>query len=346
MSNHEIAFVETYDALEDIPPPSAAYQIVGHGKSLDMLLKSAESGHHAIILEGQEGIGKATAAFILAKMKLGASGSFAEGIDRQSSAHRQIAQGANPNLIHVTRELSVQTKKWKTAISVDQIRSLQSFFGMTASADHPRIVIVDHVQDMNRNATNALLKLLEEPPSNTLFLLVSHGAGSILPTIRSRCQLVRFSPLSAHEVSQAIIHVTGDMFNTNQANELAGLSGGSVRHSLVMGLYGGIELLNAVDAFLKAEPYDTPTAHRLAAIVSDRKQQTQGLLIQDMLLASLLSHAKHAAKSGSRERAASLALAAQDLVAMRRTDAAYNIDAKQSFLVATQTVHSAIHANK
>ncbi|MEO1748867.1 MAG: DNA polymerase III subunit delta' [Pseudomonadota bacterium] len=346
MNTPDISYVANHDTLEDVAPPNAAHRLIGHAHATELLVRSADSGHHAIIIEGQEGIGKATAAFLLAKLKFGADGTFAKGVDRESGAHRQIAQGAHPNLIHLTREWSSQTKKWKTAISVDQIRSLQSFFGMTASTDYPRIVIVDHIQDMNRNATNALLKLLEEPPANALFLLISHGAGAVLPTIRSRCQMVRFAPLSAEDVSQAVTHVASNMFDKNQADELADLSGGSVRHALVMGLYGGIELLQAVDRFLKAEPYDTATAHRLAAIVADKKQPTQGLLVQDMLLASLHSYAKHAANSDVPERAASLASAAQDLVAMRRTDEAFNIDAKQSFLVATQNVYAAIHANK
>lgn len=346
MGANEFSNAETHDTLEEIDPPSATTRLFGHVASTELLMRSAASGHHAIILEGQEGIGKASAAFVLAKLKLGAGGTIGDGIDPQSPAHRQVAQGAHPNLVHVTRQWSTQTKKWKTAITIDQVRGLQTFFGLTASTDYPRIVIVDHLQDMNRNAANALLKLLEEPPANSLFLLISQGAGSVLPTIRSRCQLVRFSPLSQVEVSQTIQHVAGSHFSPEQANEVASLSGGSMRHGLVMGLFGGIDLLQAIDGMLKAEQYDTVTAHRLAAIVADRKQLTQGLLIHDMLLSSLHSHAKHAAQNGFHERAATSAKAAQDLVSLRKTDDAFNIDPKQSFLVASQNVYSAIHDTK
>ena len=346
MDTNNTAFAETHDALEDIAPPSAACQLIGHHTSTELLLRSTQSGHHAIIMEGQAGIGKATAAFLIAKLKFGANGSFRDGIDTQSPAHLQVAQRAHPNLVHLTREWSTQTKKWKTGISVEQIRKLQGFFGLTASTDYPRIVIVDHLQDMNRNAANALLKLLEEPPANALFLLVSQGSGSVLPTIRSRCQLVRFSPLTEPEVKQTIENVAGSMFAPRQADNVARLSGGSVRHALVMGLYGGVELLDALDAMLRADQYDTATAHRLASIVADRKQPTQGLLIKDMLLSSLHSYAKHAAQSGLHTRAAKLALAAQDLVGLMRTDDVFNIDPKQSFLVASHNVYSAIHDSK
>ncbi|MEO0543840.1 MAG: DNA polymerase III subunit delta' [Pseudomonadota bacterium] len=342
----ELSDVSTYDELEDVPPPASAVQLIGHQDPLELLTRSAGTGHHAIILEGQAGIGKATAAFLLAKQMLGAGGAISTGIDAESSAHRQVAQGAHPNLIHLTRQWSTQTKKWKTTISVDQVRGLQSFFGLTASTDYPRIVIVDHLQDMNRNAANALLKLLEEPPANTLFLLISQGSGTVLPTIRSRCQLVRFSPLPTQLVAEAILSVAGSSFAPNEAAEIASLSGGSVRHGLVMGLYGGIELLEAIDGMLKAEDYDTKTAHRLAAIVADRKQPTQGQLINDMLLSSLHSYAKHAAQNGSKVDAVRLAKAAQELVTLQRTDEAFNIDPRQSFLVASQNVYSAIHGTK
>ena len=124
MTDEALHHAETHDALEGIAPPSAATRLVGHSKAIEQLERSASAGHHAVILEGVSGIGKATAAFILAKLQMGAKGSFADGVDAKDPVHRQIAQGAHPNLSHVTRPWSSQTKKWKTGSGVDQIEVL------------------------------------------------------------------------------------------------------------------------------------------------------------------------------------------------------------------------------
>ncbi|MEM1378766.1 MAG: DNA polymerase III subunit delta' [Pseudomonadota bacterium] len=335
---------ESHDTLEDIPPPCAATKLFDHKEQVDLLQKSLSSGHHAIILEGEAGIGKATAAFLQAKLLCGAAGDAHTGIDPDSAAHRQITQGAHPNVMHLTRPWSQQTKKWKTAITVDEVRKLQSFFGMTANQNEPRIVIVDTLQDMNRNAANALLKMLEEPPANALFLLISQGLGSVLPTIRSRAQLVRFSPLSNTTVAETLHHISPDGVASQQAEQLALHSSGSVRHALLMGLYGGLELLEALQALLSSPEFDTLSAHRLADISADRKQTAQGEILFDMLVQSLHSHAIHSAKSGDLKRSGALASQAQDVAAEQRRREAFNLDKKQGFLVTAHKVHAAIHA--
>src|SRR3546814_351593 len=89
-------------------------------------------------------------------------------------------------------------------ISIDQIRSLQRLFSNAPSLSNCRVVIIDAADDLERGAANALLKNLEEPPAGTLFLLVSHAPGRLLPTIRSRCRMLRFSPLSDDEMETVL----------------------------------------------------------------------------------------------------------------------------------------------
>jgi len=122
------------------------------------------------------------------------------GVSLTSSLFRQIATGAHPSVLHLTRPLNDKTKSFKTVVTVDEIRKVNRFLSMTSHDGSYRIVIVDPADDMNINAANALLKNLEEPPARTLFILIVHAPGSLLPTIRSRCQMVRLAPLAEDEL--------------------------------------------------------------------------------------------------------------------------------------------------
>ncbi|MFZ2100206.1 MAG: DNA polymerase III subunit delta', partial [Oricola sp.] len=173
---------EVHDTLEGITPPQLAVGLQGHEAELDFLAESIARGklHHALIFEGERGIGKATAAFRLANRLLTGAGEAEEGAlpppDRQSATFRQIAQGSHPGLLYLSRPKNDQGTGFKSAITVDEIRRLQRFFAMTAAgADSYRVVIIDPVNDLNRNAANALLKMLEEPPARSLFILIAHG---------------------------------------------------------------------------------------------------------------------------------------------------------------------------
>ena len=179
-----------------------------HGQDVQRgaFLAALASGslHHAWLLTGPEGIGKA---------------SFAQG-----AALRMLAEGAQPGLLprgfdvpdsHPTRSLVdagshpdfralVRLPKDATkpeqglarSITIAQVRALGALFATTPSLSPRRVVVIDAVDDLERAGANALLKNLEEPPAGTIFLLVSHAPGRLLPTIRSRCRLLRFDPLT------------------------------------------------------------------------------------------------------------------------------------------------------
>ncbi len=107
-------------------------------------------------------------------------------------------------MLHLTRPANEKTKGFKTVVTVDEIRRVNRFLSMTSHDGGYRVVIVDPADDMNVNAANALLKNLEEPPSRTVFILISHSPGGLLPTIRSRCQMVRLSPLGNDDLIAAL----------------------------------------------------------------------------------------------------------------------------------------------
>src|SRR5690554_715182 len=200
---------------------------LGHEKAQRIFRQSfdKETLHHAWILAGPKGIGKAGFATQAAQFLLDSgnashsSGSPGFGLDDQSQAAKLLAARSHPDFRLVQRggKTDKEEKKaleegvdvleeheLKRNISIAQIRSLQSLFSTQASISTYRVVVIDAIDDLERNAANALLKNLEEPPKDTIFLLVSHAPERLLPTIRSRCQILRFDPLNDDQMREIL----------------------------------------------------------------------------------------------------------------------------------------------
>ena len=122
----------------------------------------------------------------------------------------------------------------RTVITVDETRETISFFGSTAAVDGWRVCIVDTVDELNPNAANALLKILEEPPQRSLFLLVSHSPARGLPTILSRCRKLPLRPLATEDVIRAAALATGRDADDPALTEAAEASEGSVSRALTL----------------------------------------------------------------------------------------------------------------
>ena len=163
---------------------------------------------HAILLGGPRGIGKATLAFRFARFLVGPRqqrrrGRFLSGglgetglaIDPESGVFRRVAAGGHADLLTVERAWDPRRKRLRGEIVVEDTREIGEFLRLTAAEEGWRVVVVDGAEEMNRNAANAVLKILEEPPSRALLLLVSHSPGRLLPTIRSRCRRLMLAPL-------------------------------------------------------------------------------------------------------------------------------------------------------
>ena len=113
----------------------------------------------------------------------------------------------------------------RTVITVDESRETIGFFGSTAAVGGWRVCVVDTVDELNANASNALLKIIEEPPARALFLLVSHSPGRLLPTIRSRCRTLRFQPVD-RDVITAWLHDLRPMLEIAEVRAIVAASGG------------------------------------------------------------------------------------------------------------------------
>ena len=337
---------ETHDTLEGITPPQLTTALRGHARELEFLAEAVAGGklHHALIFEGERGVGKATAAFHLANRLLGGAAGAGEGVlpapDPDSATFRQVAQGSHPGLLYLTRPRNDQNTGYKTAITVDEIRRLQRFFGMTAAGgDAHRVVIIDPVNDLNRNAANALLKLLEEPPARSLFILIAHGTGGLLPTIRSRCQILKFAALGDADIGEIVRGQIGGEFDAAAIDRITALGTGSARRALVFAQFGGLELMEALQAYLAAPRPDASQAHKLAEVAGARKGEVHRDILRELVLERLRNAATSAARRGElrlAERIASADIAVQDR--MRMADA-FNLDRKQDFLTLLADVH-------
>jgi DNA polymerase-3 subunit delta' len=178
-------------------------------------------------------------------------------VDASEPAARRIASGAHGSLLTLERTFN-DRGVLRTVITVDETREAIPFFGSTAAADGWRVCIVDTVDELNPNAANALLKILEEPPRQSLFLLISNAPGRVLATIQSRCRKVALRSLSTIEVIGAAAKALGLAPNDGALAEAAAASEGSVARAIR--LLGGdaLKLYRRTAALLASLPQPDP----------------------------------------------------------------------------------------
>jgi len=180
------------DRADGCPHPREVYSLLGHQTAESRFIKAMRSGrlHHAWLLSGPKGIGKATLAYRMARKLLGGESLLSTSLD--IPAADEIAQRVEAlthgNLFVLRRPYDTKKKRFRQDIPVDRVREVSGFFQETAAeTGHWRVCIIDSADELNRNSENAILKLLEEPPTKTLFILITSAPGRLLPTIRSRC---------------------------------------------------------------------------------------------------------------------------------------------------------------
>ena len=204
---------------------AGAAGIVGQVRAIHQLLDAWRGGrmHHAWLLAGSRGLGKASVADAAALRFLAEAAGpplVGEGLD-VSADHRiahLFAAGSHPDYRKLER-LEKPAGGLARNIAVDQVRKLAELMSVTPALSPWRVVVIDSVDDLEASAANALLKMVEEPPANTLFLLVSHNPGRLLPTIRSRCRRLDFAPLD----DAAMTSVLGACLPEQAAGDIAAL---------------------------------------------------------------------------------------------------------------------------
>lgn len=256
------------------PHPRATLTLAGHADAERALLEAYRGGRmpHAWLIGGPSGVGKATLAYRAARFVLAHPDPSATAVRQATSlaiaddhpvARRVGAQGQGDLL--VLERTPGESGALRTIITVEQVRRTVGFFGSTAGEGGWRVCIVDTADELQYpQASNALLKVLEEPPPRALLLLVSHAPGRLLPTIRSRCRQLALKPLSTPEVAQAAAAALGRSAEESEIARAAAAAEGSVGQAVT--LLGGAALAvrDQVTALLASLPaVDAAALHAL-----------------------------------------------------------------------------------
>jgi DNA polymerase III subunit delta' len=243
--------------------PRETSELFGHREAEAALLSAYRSGRiaHAWLIGGPQGIGKATLAYRMARFVLSHRDPNAPAvraaetlwIDPEAPVARHIASGAHGGLL--TLERSANDKGvMRSVITVDETRETISFFGSTAAVEGWRVCIVDTVDELNPNAANALLKILEEPPQQSLFLLLSNAPARVLATIKSRCRRLSLRPLVTEDVIRAAADAAGLDARDPALAEAAAAAEGSVARALTLLGGGALQLQTRTAALLANLP--------------------------------------------------------------------------------------------
>jgi DNA polymerase-3 subunit delta' len=248
------------------PEPRANPLLLGHDAAMRELAAAARSGRlpHAWLIWGPRGVGKATLAFRFARHLLASGVSDDLAVSPDHPVFRRVAAGGHADLLTIERGFNEKTEKRRSEIVVDDVRKVGGFVHLTAAEGGWRVIVVDSVDEMNRNAANALLKVLEEPPARTVLLLVSHAPGGLLPTIRSRCRRLALAALPEATVTQLLRRYRPDLALEDAAT-LARLGEGSIGRALELAEEGGLELYRSVTRLLMDLPrLDGGALHAMA----------------------------------------------------------------------------------
>jgi len=288
----------------EIPHPRENTALLGHETAEASLLQSFNAGRlpHAWLITGPRGIGKATLAYRFARFL------FAEGPTTQNGgsggglfaapatslsvapshqAFRLVATGAHPDLLVVERGFDPRRKRQRREIVADDARAVGDFLHLTSSQGGWRVVLVDGADTMNPHAANSLLKILEEPPKNTVLLLASDNPARLLPTIRSRCRTLALKPLEEAVITQLLQRFRPGLSSDDQA-VLARLGEGSIGRALELAAGEGLAIYSFIINVLQRLPnLDPELLHGFAERMARSGAEDSFSLLTELLPAEL-----------------------------------------------------------
>lgn len=290
--------IEPADIEPGCPHPREATALHGQQAAEAAFLDAWAAGrlHHAWLLTGPKGIGKATLAYRLARALIAGQDAPATLEPPADCPVRQrLRAGSEARLRVLTRIPDPKIKnptRNRTVIAVDQARDLGGFFALSIPDGGRRVAIVDAIDDANVQTANALLKILEEPPADTVFLLVCHRPGGLLPTIRSRCRRLDLAPLAPEDLARALAGA-GIEVAAGEAEALAALAGGSVSAAARLLAGDGLAVYDRLCGLIGPRDIDRAKLMTLADTVAGRQAEARYALTLDLgiLLAGRLARA-------------------------------------------------------
>jgi DNA polymerase-3 subunit delta' len=224
--------------------------LIGHAAAEAELSAALASGrmHHAWLITGPEGVGKATLAFRFVRRILAGAAPTLD-LAPADPVFRRVATGSHADLLTIEREFDEKRQRIRGEIVVDDTRVISAFLRLTPAEGGWRVVVIDGAEHMNRNAANAVLKMLEEPPPQAIILLTCAAPGRLLPTIRSRCRRLALPPLTDRDMDAVLATYLPEMSTSDRAR-LAGIAAGSPGRALLMAEERGLLLASLAEEVL------------------------------------------------------------------------------------------------
>ena len=282
--------------------------IIGQDRAVEQFETawSSRKLHHAWLLAGPKGVGKATFAEAAARRVLAeAAGPGFElpalGTDEAHPIVKLVLAGSHPDMRRLERLINEKTGNLARNISVEQVRELGEFLTLTPALSPWRVALIDSVDDLETSGANALLKILEEPPPNTLFFLVSHAPGRLLPTIRSRCRRLEFDKLPDDAMTSVLSSRAPDITRAERERIVA-MSFGSAGRALAFAELGLAKLEDAAIAILR---HGDPTNAKRSELASElgKKAAAERYSAFLQLAPSLIAREARRLEGRARERA-------------------------------------------
>jgi DNA polymerase III subunit delta' len=321
--------------------PRANTLFRGHEGAVASLYHAATSGrlHHGWLISGQPGIGKATLAYRFARWLLAGGTSTDLSLPANAPVARRVAAGTHPDLFTVERRINPKTEKLQSEIVIATIQEASAFMRLTPAEGGWRVVVIDGAEDMNPNAANALLKVLEEPPGRAILLLVTSAPGRLLPTIRSRCRALPMANLP-DEVVDALLAEYAPEHDGEMRARLVGLAEGSIGTALTFAAEGGVALAGLVDEVLVG-PVAPGRAQNIADTVARAVEGVDKFsTFFTLLRAGLAAHTRAAARAGQpASRLAGDVALWQDFGKLEREVVGLNLDKRAAIIVALSQLH-------
>ena len=205
--------------------PKKRYKFNGNQNIEDYILNSLSNNHlhHAYLLSGIKGIGKATFAYRVSRYLLSGSKEDNLYISKSEKTSNLIEKNTHPDFM----VLELDDEEKKITIDIDRVRGCIDFFNHTPAISNYKVCIIDSIEDMNINSSNAILKILEEPPVNSVFFIISHNPESLMPTIKSRCIDLQFKRFNEQELESYLFEEGFDDETVNLKRVIS-LSNGSL----------------------------------------------------------------------------------------------------------------------
>lgn len=298
-----------------LPEPKLSTDLLGHDAAEKQILEWWASGRmpHALVIAGPKGIGKSTLAYRIARFLMSHAAVQEESlfgapevptslsVPQTDKVFSLIASGGHPDMMTIERSFDDRKNAQRDDLLIDDVRGVPNFLRMTASMGGWRVVMIDDADTLNRNAQNALLKVLEEPPPQSVLILVAHSAGALIPTIRSRSRVLTLEPLSKADFTTLVKRGAPDLMQ-GDIDPLMDYSAGSPGQALDLLEQGGVAGIRGVLSLFETLPSaDDQTLHKTADQLAVRGAPDPLMGMLDVSAWALRDRARVAALSNQAE---------------------------------------------